>query len=127
MAIPDSKDAATAKPFSLRVKIDSRDHTQSSLEANQNAKSTSTLICRNIVVNGHRTSVRLEPEVWSAIDDVTCREKIDRNHIFTTIASRLAENQSLSSAIRAFVITYYRESSTESGHARAGHGPNYRG
>lgn len=91
-------------------------------EANQNVKGLSTLIARNITVNGRRTSVRMEPEVWLAIEEISRRERIGRNYIFTTIANRLRPHQSLSSAIRVFVISYYRDSSTESGHVRAGHG-----
>ena len=29
-----------------------------------------SLISRNIYVNGHRTSMRLEPEVWRALEDI---------------------------------------------------------
>ncbi|MCA8931848.1 MAG: ribbon-helix-helix domain-containing protein, partial [Rhodospirillaceae bacterium] len=30
---------------------------------------TSTLLSRNITVDGHRTSIRLEPEMWEALDE----------------------------------------------------------
>jgi len=95
--------------------------------ANQNGKPRSTLIAKNVVVNGRRTSVRMEQEVWTAIDEISRRERIDRHHMFTTVANRLKPHQSLSSAMRVFVICYYRDSSTESGHVRAGHGPVVRG
>ena len=94
--------------------------------ANQNNQPRSTLIAKNVVVNGHRTSVRMEPEVWNAIDDICWRGMIDRNHLFTTVAKGLKPHQSLSSAMRVFVVSYYRDSSTENGHVRAGHGPQNR-
>ena len=94
--------------------------------ANENIKLRSTLVSKNVVINGRRTSVRMEPEVWKAIDEITHRERIDRNHIFSTVANRLKPHESLSSAIRVFVICYYRDSSTESGHVRAGHGARAR-
>jgi len=33
------------------------------------------LVCRNVVVFGHRTSMRLEPEVWQAMGDICRRER----------------------------------------------------
>jgi predicted DNA-binding ribbon-helix-helix protein len=122
MSISDAPNSQTAKALQPRVTLDRRDEAQLPAEANENAKSRSTLICRNIIVNGHRTSMRMERQVWNAIDEIVCREQLDRNYLFTTIANRLATNESLSSAVRVFVVTYYRESSTESGHVRAGHG-----
>lgn len=34
----------------------------------------SSLISRNITVRGHRTSIRLEPEMWDALKDIAHRE-----------------------------------------------------
>jgi len=34
----------------------------------------SSLISRNITVSGHRTSMRLEPEMWDALAEVCRRE-----------------------------------------------------
>ncbi|MEK7802593.1 MAG: ribbon-helix-helix domain-containing protein, partial [Pseudomonadota bacterium] len=34
----------------------------------------STLVSRNLTILGRRTSVRLEPEMWSALNDATRRE-----------------------------------------------------
>jgi predicted DNA-binding ribbon-helix-helix protein len=121
MSITDSSDIVKAKASGLHTTT-SKGKPARHPEANQNLKSKSTLISKNVTVSGRRTSVRLEPEVWSAIDDLMHRENIDRNQIFSLIASRLVAHQSLTSAVRSFVITYYRESSTESGHVRAGHG-----
>jgi predicted DNA-binding ribbon-helix-helix protein len=91
-------------------------------KANQNVKPESFLISKNVTINGHRTSVRMEPQIWNAIEDILYREGLDRHAFFTSIANRLKDNQSLSSAARTFVVTYYRESATETGHLKAGHG-----
>lgn len=68
----------------------------------------STLINRNIMVAGRRTSVRLEPEMWAALLDIARRE----NQTIHVLASRVAEQKkpesSLTAAIRVFCLAYYR-------------------
>ena len=86
----------------------------------------STLINRNIVVNSHRTSVRLEAEMWNDLRDICRREDKSVHDICTLIADRKHESRSLTSAIRVFLIAYYRAAATEEGHDRAGHGQDYR-
>ena len=49
---------------------------------------TSTLCSRNVVVAGHRTSVRLEPEVWDALADICRREEVLLNELCTRIDRR---------------------------------------
>jgi predicted DNA-binding ribbon-helix-helix protein len=83
---------------------------------------TSGLISRNIAVAGHRTSVRLEPEVWDALKDISRRENCTINILCTLIAARKRANTTLTAAIRVFTMLYYRAASTEDGHARVGHG-----
>ena len=127
MSNKDPAKVATSLAYEIVEKVDASTLPGPDSGANQNNKSRSTLIAKNIVVNGRRTSVRMEAEVWKAIDEISLRERIDRNHMFTAVANRLKAHQSLTSAMRVFVICYYRDSSTESGHVRAGHGPRTRG
>ena len=61
-----------------------------------------------IWVNGFRTSVRLEPEFWSALEDIGLREDLTRSQLLSFIASRRPESP-LTSAVRVFVVTYYGE------------------
>ncbi|HEU0118665.1 MAG TPA: ribbon-helix-helix domain-containing protein, partial [Alphaproteobacteria bacterium] len=35
----------------------------------------STLVSRNVTIAGHRTSVRLEPEMWSGLSEICRRER----------------------------------------------------
>lgn len=67
---------------------------------------------RNVVVDGHRTSMRLERWVWDALDDIGAREGKTLNELVTEI-SRRAQScseaaSSLSSAVRVFAMSYYR-------------------
>lgn len=82
----------------------------------------SGLVSRNISVAGHRTSVRLEPEVWCALKDISKRENCTVNVLCTLIAARKRINTTLTAAIRVFTMLYYRAAATEEGHVRAGHG-----
>ena len=83
---------------------------------------TSSLVSRNITVLGHRTSVRLEPEMWSAIKDISRRERCTVHELCSLIHLRKLSITSLTAAIRVFIMLYYRAASTEEGHTRVGHG-----
>lgn len=83
---------------------------------------TSSLISRNVTVLGHRTSVRLEPEMWNAIKDIARRERCTIHELCSLIQLRKAEITSLTAAIRVFLMLYFRAAATEEGHVRAGHG-----
>lgn len=82
----------------------------------------STLVSRNITVLGRRTSVRLEPEMWRALRDISLRERCSIHDLCSLISLRKNTHTSLTAAIRVFLMLYYRASSTEEGHQRAGHG-----
>ena len=82
---------------------------------------SSSLITRNITVAGHRTSMRLEPEMWDAFDEV-CRREGKTIHEICTLVNDHKGRSSLTAALRVFILSYYREAATEAGHSTAGHG-----
>lgn len=82
----------------------------------------STLLSKNITVLGRRTSVRLEPEMWHALQEIAERESCKIHDICSLIALRKKPRSSLTAAIRVFLMLYYRAAATEEGHSRAGHG-----
>ncbi len=81
----------------------------------------STLVNRNVTVEGHRTSIRLEPAMWEALFMVCKRENKSLNELVTTIA-RSRNQSTLTAAIRVFLLTYFQAAATDEGHLRAGHG-----
>lgn len=83
---------------------------------------SSTLVIRNVVVLGKRTSLRMEPEMWDALADVAAREGHNIHDICTSIVERKPPAASLTAAIRVFLVNYYRLAATDEGHAKAGHG-----
>lgn len=101
-----------------------------SAESNSMSQSTkmtrddrvSSLISRNVTIFNHRTSVRLEPEMWNALYDIAEREKCNIHMLCSLISHRKSENSSLTAAIRVFVMLYYKAAATEAGHQKCGHG-----
>lgn len=81
-----------------------------------------TLVSRNITVQARRTSVRLEPEMWTALREIASQEFCSIHDICTLISIRKKENTSLTAAIRVFIMLYFRAASTDEGHRKAGHG-----
>lgn len=79
------------------------------------------LINRNILLRTGRTSIRLEPEMWDALAEVCRREGITPGDLAAR-ATRHVDEGGRTSAIRTFIIKYFREASTQAGHINAGHG-----
>jgi predicted DNA-binding ribbon-helix-helix protein len=98
-------------------------HSHQALEFPQfNKIIKSSLISRNIVILGRRTSVRLEPEMWAALKDMAGRERCSIHDLCSAVSMRKQPQTSLTAAIRVFIMLYYKAASTEEGHNRAGHG-----
>jgi len=97
---------------------------------------------RNVVMDGHkRTSIRLEPSMWKALEAIAQREGLTINGLCTMIKERLdkqreraaldpdakpqtaAEKKStFTSAVRVLIASYFVQAATEPGHREAGHG-----
>ncbi len=45
----------------------------------------SSLVIHNVVVGGHRTSVRLEPVMWDALQDIARRQQVTVHDLVTDI------------------------------------------
>jgi predicted DNA-binding ribbon-helix-helix protein len=94
-------------------------------QKNKNSEKSekSSLVSRNVTIGAHRTSIRLEPDMWVGLREICRREHVTLHDIATLVAGRKGENTSLTAAIRVFVMAYFRAAATEEGHSRAGHGP----
>jgi predicted DNA-binding ribbon-helix-helix protein len=64
----------------------------------------SSLVCRNIVVNNHRTSIRLEPKLWQALDHICKMRDCHINDICSEISNSQV-NGGFTSAVRTFVVS----------------------
>ncbi len=61
-------------------------------------------------IHKRRTSIRLTPPEWKAIDTICEREKINRKKLFELIDANKDIKLGLTSSIRLFTITYYKNS-----------------
>jgi predicted DNA-binding ribbon-helix-helix protein len=71
----------------------------------------SVLVCRNVTVNGRRTSLRMEPLLWDSLKDIAEREKLTVNQVCSEIDNR-RDAANLTAALRVFIISYYRNAAT---------------
>ncbi|PCI41289.1 MAG: hypothetical protein COB46_03995 [Rhodospirillaceae bacterium] len=81
----------------------------------------SRLQSRNVTIRGHRTSLRLEGDVWSALEEICIRENKSVHAVCELIEERRVRS-SRTAAVRAYILTYFRAAASESGHVQAGHG-----
>ena len=84
--------------------------------------SASRLINRNVVAERGRTSMRLEPELWDALLEICERESQDMSTLVRQV-EQAGHEGGRTSAVRVFVLGYFRQAATEPGHAMASHGP----
>lgn len=73
------------------------------------------LVSRNITIAGHRTSVRLEPDMWTALKEISRRERANMHEVCTTVAQHKRVGSSLTAAIRVFIMAYFRAAATDDG------------
>lgn len=89
---------------------------------------------QNVVVEGHRTSMRLEPSMWDALEEIAARENMTVNALCSEIRRRLERQAelagtlpnpseiTLTAAVRTFMVCYFRRAGTDDGHRKASHG-----
>ena len=68
----------------------------------------STLVSRNVTVDGHRTSIRLEPDMWEALEEI-CRRRGISAHQFCSEVEQTRAASSLTAAVRVAVLRYFRD------------------
>src|SRR5262245_51796330 len=84
-------------------------------------KPKAAMIARNVTVAGRRTSLRMEPEMWDALQEAAAREALNLHDFCTAVAKRRG-GYSMTAAIRVHLLGYFRDAATEAGHKSAGHG-----
>ena len=88
-------------------------HTHRVLQSRE--PSSSSLAIRNVVVAGHRTSVRLEPLMWEALREIAGWRGIGLNALITESAQS-REASSLTAAIRVYIVDFYRSAAAGAAH-----------
>ncbi len=63
---------------------------------------------RSVSIAGHRTSVSLEEPFWNALRDIAKARKTSINKLITEVDAGRAPDTGLSSALRVFVLEWFR-------------------
>jgi predicted DNA-binding ribbon-helix-helix protein len=83
----------------------------------------SLIVKHSVIIRGHKTSVSLERAFWNALKDIADQRGVTMAYLVSTIdADRKHAN--LSSAIRLFVLDFYRNTLTAAEPATAGKLPH---
>ena len=69
---------------------------------------SSPVVKRSIVIAGHKTSVSLEDAFWQGLKEIATGREMTLSDLVATIDTD-RHGGNLSSAIRLFVLDYYRE------------------
>jgi predicted DNA-binding ribbon-helix-helix protein len=65
--------------------------------------------------------MRLEPELWDALQEICERERLSLGEVVRRIEKR-GHPGGRTSAVRVYVLEYFRVAAIEAGHRAAGHG-----
>jgi predicted DNA-binding ribbon-helix-helix protein len=63
---------------------------------------------RSVTISGHRTSVSLEEEFWTALTEIAASTNRPLAQLVDDIDKKQGRGKNLSSALRLFVLAHYR-------------------
>ena len=70
-------------------------------------RTPSSLVIHTVVVGTHRTTIRLEPQMWDALKDIARRRRLTMHELVTSIADTRSAS-TLTAAIRVYIVDFYR-------------------
>jgi predicted DNA-binding ribbon-helix-helix protein len=79
----------------------------------------SPVVKRSIVIGGHKTSVSLEDAFWKGLKEVAGTRDMTLSDLVAAIDTE-RQHGNLSSAIRLFVLEFYRNRRSDENDGRAG-------
>lgn len=71
-------------------------------------KINGSLQSKNVRIHERRTSVRLEPEMWIALNEIAAMEGCSIHDICGAVSDLKSQEASFTAALRVFVMEYYR-------------------
>jgi predicted DNA-binding ribbon-helix-helix protein len=74
----------------------------------------SPVVKRSIVIAGHKTSVSLEDAFWKGLKEIAIGRDMTLSELVATIDTE-RQHGNLSSAIRLFVLDFYRHNASREG------------
>lgn len=95
--------------FSVRASSVSQEEINNdTFDKQKDAPGCSALISRNVCINSLRTSVRIEPELWSSLNEIAALEACSIHDLCTAIHELKSREVSFTSALRVFLVEYYK-------------------
>lgn len=80
---------------------------------------TTRPVKRSLTLHGHRTSVSLEAPFWNAFREIATERSIPLNQLAAEVDDARSGDEGLASAIRLYVLDYYRSATVASVVARS--------
>ena len=74
----------------------------------------SRLAMRSVTINGRRTTMRLEPNMWNAIRRIAEDQKLSVNQLCSKIDSSRGQ-MSMTAAVRSYIVSYLSQIPAQSG------------
>ncbi len=81
-------------------------------KSERNRRARSGLVNHNIVIDGRRTSVRLEPQMWDALNEIVRREGRTVHDICTEVDTDRVQ-WTFSASLRVYILTYFRSAAKD--------------
>ncbi len=81
-------------------------------KSERNRRVRSGLVNRNIVIDGRRTSVRLEPQMWDALNEIARREGRTVHEICTEVDADRVQS-TFSASLRVYILSYFRSAAKD--------------
>jgi predicted DNA-binding ribbon-helix-helix protein len=63
---------------------------------------------RSIIINGHKTSVSMEDQFWSALKEIATERRLALSALVSMVDHDRGDLHNLSSALRTFVLARFR-------------------
>ncbi len=79
-------------------------------ERNHNARNG--LVNHNIVIEGRRTSVRLAPQMWDALNEIARRKGRTVHDICSEVDADRVQS-TFSASLRVYILTYFRSAAKD--------------
>lgn len=73
-----------------------------------------TMLSRNVRIHNRRTSVRLEPAMWAALNEIATAENCTIHDLCGAVHDLKEEGVSFTAALRVFLMEYYRTAASVS-------------
>jgi predicted DNA-binding ribbon-helix-helix protein len=67
-----------------------------------------TLLSKNVRIHNRRTSVRLEPAMWNALNEIAALEGCSIHDLCGAVHDLKEKEASFTAALRVFMMEYYR-------------------